>query len=227
MLYCCSELCCLLRMISDFLSNPFVDIILGVFGGFVASLYILYLQFKRSTAWFRLINVINSTKEIVALAKSNQYSGYARNKARYSMGVPIDCIAQCYKETFQEKISDRYPNLTPIVGNRWEDFNLYVRPVIEDINPYSFLGWIPLSTKMKQLQNLVNFINLIENVVASLDVVIQIQENNNIVIVTTNNGPGFGIAMTGNTGFDTEINTLLQHYRELEKQWYNWLKLIH
>lgn len=218
--------CFLLKWFYHFISIPIISVFLGTIGGLLVSLFVFYLQYKKSTASFRLKKVIDATKEAVQNDKNNLYMGYMRNRARYSLGVIIDSLIKSYKTNDNNRIPNHYPNLIFITGkDRWDAFNFYVRPVIQDINPYSFLGWIPFNKEMKQLQLLVTLCNAIENVVSELDVVSLIEKNEEVKIIPEI-VPGLMILKDGNEKYIDDIELLEKKYEELKNEWYKWLKII-
>lgn len=218
---CCSCFSCL-----DFFYNFITNPIIGYCIGFLVSVYLVYLQFEKSTAAFRLYNVILATKEIIEKLQdeNDSYTGTLQNKYRYSLGVIIDWCASTFGTGKIEKVEGHYPPVVDINADRWEKFNLYVRPVIEDFNSFSFLGWLLWGKKMRQLRTLVTFCNSIESVVAELDLIVQIDKNNNTQIVKAQD-PGLVIDVS-NTKYKREIEKLLSKYGQMEIAWKRWIKLI-
>lgn len=220
-------ICCygfnLVSWIYDLITNP----IMGYCIGFIASVYLIYFQFKKSSAGFRLQSVISSTQDIVDKLQdeNDAYVGLLRNKYRFSLGVVIDLLATTFGTKNIIKIKSHFPALVNIDGGRWEIFLIYVRPVIQDINSYSFLGWLPFSKKMKQLKALVALCNAIEAVVAELDAVAQIDVNNSTTILKAED-VGLTINLVGNEKYESEIKLLYAKYEILETAWRNWLKLV-
>lgn len=206
----------------DIINSPLVGYLIG----FLASVYLVYWQFKRSTAGFRLTNVVKATREItLKLEDSNDnYTGTLQNKYRFSFGVVIDWCSTTFGTQRISKVPGHFPPLVDINTDRWEKFKLYVRPVVEDLNPYSFLGWLPFSRRMKQLRALVLLCNAIEAVVMELDAVVQIDKNKGTSIVKAED-PGFTINVIGHEIYKTEIDHLTAKYTKLELAWNKWLNV--
>lgn len=197
--------------------------------GFGVSVYLLYWQFKRSTGGNRITNVANATREIINKLQntSDSYTGYLQNKFRFSLGVPIDWCGKTFGAPPNLPTKpNHYPPVVDLGGvDRWKKFRDNIRPVIEDVNPYSFLGWIPFNRRLKRLRKLVILCNAFEDVVMELDAVIQIQENNNIVIVKAED-PGFVIETQAHPAHKIAIEALLNKYAKLEVAWQCWLKVV-
>ncbi len=206
----------------DIISSPLVGYLIG----FLTSVYLVYWQFKRSTAGFRLTNVVKATRVITLKLEdpNDNYTGTLQNKYRFSFGVVIDWCSTTFGTHRISKVPGHFPPLVDINTDRWGKFKLYVRPVIEDLNPYSFLGWLPFSRRMKQLRTLVLLCNAIEAVVMELDAVVQIDQNKGTSIVKAEN-PGFTINIQGNESHKVEIDLLLAKYEELELAWHKWLDI--
>lgn len=139
-------------------------LVLGVIFGFFANALVVYWQFRGSTAGHRVGWVADATRELETPSKT----GPPRSKFRYALGVIIDDLRKMQEDGTKD--DGKWPLLA---GNkdRWERFNKYVRPVLDDINNYSFLGWkgfffLPRS---RQLRNLAKLCVQIEDVVMRID----------------------------------------------------------
>jgi hypothetical protein len=71
--------------------------------------------------------------------------------------------------------------------DRWEFFNSYVRPVVEDIDSYLFLGWFRISPLVRQLNLLGRLCYRLENVVAEFDAAYeggfaQLDQGNRVIV---------------------------------------------
>lgn len=218
---CCSP--SIVKLIYTFFTNPIV----GYCIGFLTSVYLIFLQFKKSTAGFRLEHICIATKEIVAKLqdKNDSYTGHLQNKHRFSLGVLIDWCATTFGTNTIAKKQGHFPPVVDLNSDKWHKFELYIRPVVQDINSYSFLGWLPFNKKMNQLKAIVKLCNAVEEVVAELDSIIQIQINKKIKIIEPDD-PGFRINEKDNSQYNSEIQSLLLKYKELEISWYNWLKCV-
>jgi len=133
-------------------------ICLGVIGSVIAALILIWIQFRYSTAGYRVDKVREATEKITA---PNADTSLLRNKYRYSLGVIIDDLHQSFKNGFNERgpwpaLVDNGDECEPIEanksGDRWDKFNRYIRPVVEDINTYSFVGLLQLSSSLRQLR---------------------------------------------------------------------------
>jgi len=233
LIYCfCSKN--LIYFLYKFITNPIV----GYCIGFLSSIYLIYLQFQKSTSGYRLSNIIIATKEITSKLqdKNDKYVGTLQNKYRFSLGAIIARMATTFGTKYIPKQPGYYPWLitirridNPIDGNpwadRWIEFNTYVRPVIQDINSFAFLGWLPVGNRMKQLKALIKLCNKIETVVAELDAVKQIDINQKIEIIKPDS-PGYTLHIDGNEQYINEYKQLIKVYGELEIAWLDWLNLV-
>ena len=158
------------------------DIILLVAGaivGFVLDV-VLSLILSLDQYWGytgnRVKKVVAATREIIEAKGRSRL----RNRYRYSLGVIIDILDQIWKgDNFKR---DAWPCLVNFAddangrlciadqegkpdpkADRWDLFNRYVRPVIEDISNFSFIGRYGLarwfSKDIRQLSTFVSSVH--------------------------------------------------------------------
>jgi hypothetical protein len=144
---------------------------LGFIVGILINVLFTYWQFKDSLAGNRVKMVAEGTREIIAkLRSSDSYPGQLRNKYRYSLGVIIDDLSKMRSGGFKD--NGKWPLLVDNVDvDHWSRFIRYVRPVVDDINPYSVLAGfrdlrLPL---LGELHALINLCWQLEIVVSELD----------------------------------------------------------
>jgi len=129
---------------------------IGFFCNIIVGWDFSYKQFLSSTASHRIQMVIKATKDIIATPLEDYVKrSRLRDQYRYSLGVMIDDLTKAFgrAETSFNR-NGPWPLLVPyneerpqdpMKGNdgkpldRWHQFNKYVKPVVEDINPSSFL----------------------------------------------------------------------------------------
>jgi hypothetical protein len=131
--------------------------IFGILTSLVASLFITIKQFGDSTAGYRVQMVIEATRELTA---NRPHTSPLRDRYRFSLGVIIDDLHQSFPPNKGFPANGPWP---PLVhngnkceddgkqGDRWDKFERYIRTVIEDINVYSFLGGLRLTSRIRHL----------------------------------------------------------------------------
>lgn len=167
----------------------------GVLSDFGVSLALSYHGFLHSTANYRLEKTLEATKKMI---ESPEDRSPLRDEYRYSLGVIIDHLEQVWeKDDFKD---DKWPCLVnfkedengrPYLtdrnqkrgkdADRWDWFDQYIRPVIVDVNAYSFLGrqrlvhclfgWLfrSFSEKIDQIDALTKLYKQLETVVGKFD----------------------------------------------------------
>lgn len=219
------------------------DFFLGLLSGYVVTWFFFYYQFKKSSAGHRLRKVIDATKEF---CQKTQNTSMLRDRYRYSLGVQIDAMLSTFGTDSSKDTSQNFPKFCEIkklskpkedgnpYADRWHQFDLYVRPVINDINPYSFLGWIPsfpfLFSDINSLKKLSALCFAIENVVSELDACKEYEIHHSIpdsTILSDQNPPGITINFNQETEkHKPTYDRLFNSYKELRKIWFLWLHSI-
>jgi hypothetical protein len=118
-----------------------MDFIWGVVSGIVVTIGTLILQFRFSIAGKRFDRIENATRVVLSLLERGEDVASVRNKYRYSLGVTIDNLYTAY-------FSQNLPNLVDVsagkmTDDRWEKFNKEIRPILNDLSPYLFMGQFP------------------------------------------------------------------------------------
>lgn len=199
--------------------------------GFIASLsvamVILYWQFKHSIAGYRLKKVEEATVALINEVKSpNSYTGTFRNRYRYSLGVIIDRLLHTYGSNEIPKIENLHPTMIGKDGDGWGTFNLYVRPVIDDINAYSFIGgWVPFLPKVRKLRLLFKLCEQLENITAELDSIRLLSRTKNSDILNIEKEK-VQITKTNDSSVNIQIDILINEFNNLETCWNNWLEIV-
>jgi hypothetical protein len=185
----------------EFFGGVALGFIGGVVSDFGVSLCLSYCQFRHSTANYRLEKTLEATKKMI---ESPEDRSPLRDEYRYSLGVIIDHLEQVWeKDDFKD---DKWPCLFNFkdengrldltdrnekrgkVADRWDWFDQYIRPVIVDVNAYSFLGrqrlvhrlvgwlWLfrPFSEKIDQIDALTKLYNQLETVTSKFDAAYQV-----------------------------------------------------
>lgn len=150
--------------------SQIISFIIGFFTNLSVVILLIYWQFTKSIAGYRLDKVENATKSIVnEIQSTNSYTATLQNKYRYSLGVLINMLVRTFGAKDIPKTGSLYTCMLEQDGDGWSLFNFYVRPVIDDINNFSFIGWFTLLPKMKKLKTLINLCKQLENITAELD----------------------------------------------------------
>lgn len=185
---------------------------IGILASIVAGLRLSFLQFKFSTAGFRVQTVAEATR---CFADSRNNTSYLRDKYRYSLGVILDELTQWPNENSQ------FPLVAQLSKDRWQRFNDYIRPVIDDVNVYAFVSTFNMPffrilfdvNLVKQLGILVKLLNQLEKVTAETDAAFDIDS-----IKETSGGK---IQLT-------QENTSLQtSFAQLRRTWDEWCQLVY
>lgn len=87
--------------------------VLGILASILAGLRLSFLQFKYSTAGFRVQSVPEATRHF---ANRSNNTSTLRNKYRYSLGVIIDELQNWPKDNTQ------FPLVAQLNGDRWQRF---------------------------------------------------------------------------------------------------------
>jgi hypothetical protein len=217
----------------------------GVIIGFVLdillSLFLSLDQFRGYTDK-RVKKTAIATQEIVKSEKRSEL----RNRYRYSLGVIIDKLDQIWKRDDFKFKEDAWPCLVhsadadgqPCIANRegkpdpeadrWDLFNLYVRPVIEDVCNFSFIGKYGLarwfSKDIRQLGALTELCSQLETVVSEFDAAYEVkQEGKQVVKLDTVNNQVV-ICPTIDPIDSEDVKRLRDGYYSLYKAWGEWLK---
>ncbi len=216
------------------LGEAVIGFILGLATNVIVAAYFSYRQFTHSTAGFRVRRVAEATRKIVG--DINEHGDQhpstripLRNKYKYSLGVMLDDLGQSFGTKAKQKEFNEQGDWPRIIESRnsdkgrWERFNEHVRPVIDDINGYVFLGgfsWLlyPIRpSELRQLQPLMQLCNQLEIVAGELDALFEhglVEEKNGRIFPTRNPEE------------DEAIKSLRDEYRELYKVWHHWLGAV-
>lgn len=240
----------------DHLINIIIAIMTGVVAGLMTSTIVNLRGFldSASRARYRVRETVKTTKEILDKSKNRSRT---RSRHKYSLAVIIDTLEQTWKSGFKEgiwpplvhfreqdgRLVDQKQEPDPN-ADRWDLFNQYVRPVIEEIEPFSNLSKYPfwllsLSTlfppvkeprrqirqEVRQLDALTKLCNHLESVVAELDAAF---EKKNLVELTKLNDGNVAIIPTDDA-INSEskvIEQLRNKYCDLYRAWLNWQQLV-
>jgi hypothetical protein len=206
-----------------------VSFILGFLASAIAGLLLSYLQFSFSTAGYRVKMTVQATRKIVKARAENAYTETLRDKYRYSLGVIIDELAATFGTTDDFQENEPWPRLVNSsihLGDdpqtekkdRWSLFDQCIRPVIQDINIYSFIGWFRLCPTICQLSALVRLCNRLETVVGELDAAF----GGGLVGLDTKDK-----VVRQPTTDPAKVQSLKKKYCDLHKAWLVWLRAAH
>ena len=237
------------RLVWDFLDTATEYLILGGIVGFIinliAGLFFSHDQFSSSMARYRVKDTVDATKRIIKETEKAEADCVSRlrNKYRYSLGVIIDELELVFGRNSKFK-EDEWPCLIDFDPNnnkngfrsvdekgndkdRWDRFNKYVRPVVEDINSTSFIGNYSLvryfSKEVRQLNALTELCNCLEKVVSELDAAFEAKSLVEIVPINPGDNSKVMIKPIVPNSSVQNINRLKKEYLNLHKAWNKWL----
>lgn len=205
----------------------------GLVTDILVTLWASLNEFSSSAASYRVNRVVEATQEIVQIGHRSR----SRDRHRYSLGVIIDHLDQTFgkDDGFKENewpclvhhTQDAQPPLADRHGtandkaDRWDFFDLYVRPVINDINGFSFIGRYPIFPyfykKIRQLKALTKLCTHLETVVRELDAAFETK-----TMVRFGRVSGKVVIQPVNSS-DEDIGRLREAYRSLHTAWGEWL----
>lgn len=232
-----------------------ISLIIGAFAGYwinvAVAWKISHSQFLSSIAGHRINMTVKATVEIInSPRKNSDQRSRLRDKYRYSLGVIIDILERSFgKDAFSTE--GPWPCLTEVNKenltenplkndkgediDRWRYFDNYVRPVVQDINSYSFIGksrWLRLSRRRRetinQLDKLTQLCNQLEVAVSVLDAALEqkslvefYQEGSEVMIKPK-------LMIDGEEWKDHEkgvVRNLIDEYNKLHAAWIEWLRV--
>lgn len=204
-----------------------ISFIVGFLASLSVGILLIYWQFTKSIAGYRLDKIEDATRLIINEIKStNSYTGTLRSKYRYSLGVLIDMLTRTFGARDIPKTEGFYPSMLKDDGDGWDLFNRYVRPVIDDINSFSFIGWLTLFPKMRKLKRLINLCKQLENITAELDSIRLFANSKGIKILKIHDTGGITEILDQNdASSNVKIKELKDEYKLLEKRWNEWLQV--
>lgn len=207
-------------------------IVIGFLTSATASLLLSLDQFRASTAGYRVEKTIEATNEILKSMNRSR----VRDRYRYSLGVIIDKLEKTFgtNNAFEKVewpclIDYDCKLLQPIKGkDRWDLFNRYVRPVIEDINGSSFIDKYYLARcfpRLRQLSALTKLCKCLENVVCELDAAFE--ANRLIELIQVNGDAVIRPTADSINSESKSIERLRDKYHDLHTAWHEWLRITY
>jgi hypothetical protein len=211
------------------------DILLLLAGfvlGIVGALIIAYWQLHASTTGYRIRMTVDATK---ALTDLTEQSSKSRNRYRYSLGVVLNQLADAFPRDTEFNPDGDWPCLVDFNTNnpkaplkndagqnidRWALFDRYVRPVINDINPYSFLRWIKIHPTILQLDGLIRLCNQLEAVISELDAALEGDNPTVEVKMITESKAVIHVKDS------SKVEPLRNEYKQLHAAWHEWLRVL-
>ena len=183
---------------------------------------ILLFQYKQTTAGFRLYKVAAATHTILASKNAEQGVDNIVDSLRYSAGKLMYRCYRAFGETSHENTHHQYPLLVNDlneVADFWNFYTTHVRPVINDVNNNSFIGWLP-TREMRRLRSLVKLCNQVECVISELILV------DNKTISTCLTIVGNDVVQFIKADDVQELLSLKKAYDKLSVCWFTWLALL-
>ena len=221
-----------------------VGLAAGIAANWLTTLYFAFKQFKSSTAWERVSGVEKATK-VFKILRANMTQPQTdsvprrRDEFRYSLGV----IVQYLTDTFGNPVSDfaeggpwpivtefncdgttddnkRFTESEGKPYDRWRFFNIYVRPVIEDINPSTLVlnsPWFFAPRRVNQLRDLLKLCLAIESATAKVDAAVEIDP----LLLIVKEGDKW--IMKPKDPSDSRVKEVKEAMNELYLAWKNWI----
>jgi len=210
-----------------------IGIASGIVAGTIVGLLFLSYEVRFSTAVYRVGKVAEATRNIV----NTNSRGELRNEYRFYLAVIIDRLDRTFGKVGKFE-RDRWPPLVhhtdeeqPQLANRhnqpdpeadrWDFFELYIRPVAEDIGRFSHVSKYPCLWKtIQQLRALTNLCNELENVVCRLDAafeakgLVELKKVDDAVIVRPT------------PSANKRVDGLRKSYEGLHTAWREWLHAV-
>jgi len=158
----------------NFITNP----ITGYLIGFVLAVLLTHWQFSKSSAGRRINKILKAVADFRNAKvdfNDNGSKAILRNSNRFSLGVTIDRLNNVY-DAKGENIRNNYlPNFIDYETDtsskdRWGFFNTRIKPVIDELSQYSFLGWFWFG-KLKKLKAILNLCYRIQSIVEIHDAI--------------------------------------------------------
>lgn len=223
-----------------------IKYLLSILAGIIGTVIILWIQFKKSTNNHFLKQIELATKELLnefkeqknlTEQKSSQRSAL-RNIYRPYLSVIIDRLFHSYgggglEPVYQNGLQVHpcliHYRVDPETGeaeDRWHTFNLYVERLINPLNSYTFLAYIPginKTKKIKKIEALALLVNQIELIVGIHDGVID-NEAKQYVAPESNEQSTF-IIKEGHNHKIALINRFETELEKLKNYWLKWVEL--
>jgi hypothetical protein len=214
-----------------------IGAVVGVLTDIAVGLFFLFDEFSSSTAIHRVRKVAEATREILNSGTRCRL----RDRYRYSLGVVIDRFDKTFGKA-REFQDDEWPCLVHHTGgqepqlsnrhrqtdgaiDRWDFFEQHVRPVIEDVESFSFIGRYShlagrFCKEIHQLSALARLCNQLENVMCNLDAAF---EGKSLVRLCTTNGI---VVVQPIDSSNEVVERLREEYRKLHIAWRDWLHVV-
>ncbi len=223
-----------------------IDFVIGCGAGLVATLWILYIQFKRSAsntylekvelATCELHNQIDKTESKI---ETDTSTSIIRSQYRPYLSVFIDLLLTSFGGGSLSKKYDKndlpiYPCLIHYKSSEngfedgWLKFQIEVKHLMDPANAYIFLTRIPPTRYFKQLRKikiLADLLNQIENVVGFHDGLLHDSISSDIEIIDPKTATKFVF-----TNKLVDKKKLLEDFEKelktLENNWLRWIKIL-
>lgn len=179
---------------------------------FIGRLY-LNLQYLQSNAGHRQKRIIEATKSIFKI-NLNDKERYQISAAYHTSLGPV-----LYKLITFKSNNGAYilPSLNGIEKEGWKFYDLYVRPVSNDLNNNAFIGWLPYFRNVERLKILWKFCKKIEDIVTMVEV---LKINNKIAVKED------FITILSEYKKDADVEKLISTYQDLFHLVNKWCKII-
>lgn len=232
-----------LEVFYSIITNP----IFGYVIGFLSAIGLIYWQFCKSIANRRLMKIQDALGRIIKERNDGKNGkeddrtiAMLRNKYRFSLGVTIDRMTNTYDANGNRILNDFLPNfinykpekstnkkeetILKETGDRWNYYKDRIRPVIDDLTQFAFLGWIP-SRKMKMLKLVVSFCYSVQSIVELHDAVMDKEEAKAGIVFDEPNRSYFKIVKQEDQVANDWLTELENEYNKLAITWRDIIKL--
>lgn len=213
-------------MICSFFNSNTVSFIIGIFSSAVVTIGVLYLQFRGAVAFYRVKDCIECTKELFG---GDANVNAIKNKYRYSMSVIFYRIKIAVKNWDDSHTIKEYPSMLKENNDGWDDYNGYVRPVLNDINSFAFISMLRVFgvKYMRQMKCLQNICLSVERITGLLDAIRLLEKHKKVKALDLTEIDSLRI-IHENASSDEIKNSIVileKEYRTLFNLWNDWLRI--
>lgn len=218
---------CLAESVYSFFVNPITGYVIGFF----SAIGLVYWQFSKSNANERIKKIDRAIRDIVEEKKKlkngkvdDRTIAMLRNSNRFSLGVTLDRLTSAFDSNGVAIRDGSYPNFIDDIGDRWSYYIHHVKPVVDDLNQFAFLGWLPIK-KMRKLNLLIKLCYRLQSIVEIHDAVMDKMELKERIQFEEPHKEYFRI-LRGNSESMDWLQKLENNYIELTKDWKDLLALM-
>lgn len=188
----------------------------------------IYLNrlYASSNSGHRQAAIILATKEILADAgeKRTVFSNALLKRHRHSLGALLQRMLHAYG------VEDVPATMAPRLTNEgdidiWSFYEENIRPVKEDMNNNSFIGWLSFVHNVKLMTTLWDICHISEDIITNIAVIEAISVERNLPLPYTLQNELLELSSLAENDYGHYFTQLKQQYDQLQHKWRRWLKL--